>query len=93
MTGAPVVWARDERVLWRTVVEGVLVLPHGRDDLVVLGGSGAVLWEALGVPCDMRALTERVAREYGVEADVVEGDVVDALRHLADLGAVREMNP
>jgi Coenzyme PQQ synthesis protein D (PqqD) len=59
-------FVRDEAVLWRRVVDGVLLLPPGSDELMLLTGSGGEIWHALERPCSATELAGVLADRYDV---------------------------
>ncbi len=68
--------------LWRRTGDEVLIRRRGHDDVVVLGGTGAALWDALETPIAVGELAERLAASYASPLAMVEPDVVDAVADL-----------
>jgi hypothetical protein len=69
-------WRRRPDVLWRVVLDGVLVLAVGSDDVTSLGGEAATVWLELAEPV---TAGELAARLPGVPAAEV-GTAIDGLR-------------
>ena len=82
-------WMRAEEVLWREVVDGVLLLAPGEQEPVVLSGSGVLVWERLAEPATGKVLAAWLADAYGQPPDTILEDLLPALADLEDRGLVR----
>lgn len=67
--------ARDQRVLWRRTLRGILVLAPGSGDLKVLAPPGDAVWDALARPISEAELSKQLAERFGVDSSVIESDV------------------
>lgn len=81
-------WVRAEEVLWRYTEAGVVLLPREAEEPVLLGGSGAKIWELLTEPLSLSELTDRLAGIYAVEPASIENDVHATLTELDAVDAV-----
>lgn len=81
-------WQRHPRALWRRSFDRVLILPDGRDDLLLLEGVGAAIWQLLERPATTEDLVEPLAAHYGQDPDVVGHELGAFLAELAATGAV-----
>ena len=88
MTAPPDSPVRRADVLWRRVLDGVLVRRRGDDDTVLISGGGVALWDQLGEPIAPAELIGRLARDHDTSRDVVAADVERLLVELRDLGLV-----
>jgi hypothetical protein len=83
-------YERSPAVLARRVgAELLLTIPGG--EIVSLGGSGPIVWEALATPVTAPQAIEVVADTYGTSTDVVGIHVNSLLEHLVGKGLVREV--
>lgn len=73
---------RRAGVLWRHTADKVLIRRRGRDDLVVLAGTGAELWDALAEPATVADLAAVLAARHDAAVDVVAADIAAALAEL-----------
>ena len=73
---------RRADVLWRRAGDRVLIRRRGDDDLLVLAGTGAELWEAMDAERTVEAIVVSLADAYDVAVDVVSSDVRNALADL-----------
>ncbi len=81
---------RAPKALWRSVGAEVVVTVPGRSDFELLSGSGGAVWRALGEPRTMSDLVAELAREYGVDAGTIEGDVHQLIGTLSRRGLLDE---
>jgi hypothetical protein len=87
-------FVRDESVLWRRVVDGVLLLPPGSDDLMLLTGSGGEIWHALERPRSMTDLAGVLAARYDVtEQQLLSQVLPSTLDELERRRVVRRVVP
>jgi len=94
VTSGPDSYVRDEAVLWRRVVDGVLLLPPESDDLMLLIGSGGEIWHALERPLSMADLAGLLAARYDVTAQQLLSQVLPStLDELERRRAVRRVVP
>ena len=78
---------RSPNVLWRRTLRGVLLRPPG-GELLLLDGSGWMVWDALASGTSLSQLSERLAAQTGEDAAVIGDDVRGVLEKLARMGAV-----
>ena len=81
-------WTRSDRVLFRRVTGGVLVLllPDGEPELVT--GPGGDLWDLLEIPRTLGELVTDLAERYAHDAAAVERDLRRTVDELHDRGLV-----
>jgi coenzyme PQQ synthesis protein D (PqqD) len=79
---------RSAAALSRRVPDGVLVLPSGRGDPMLLGGTAAVLWDALSSGQDVDELVLRLGALYEDSDGSLRQDVDAAIDRLAAAGAI-----
>jgi len=85
-------FVRDEAVLWRRVVDGVLLLPAGSDELMLLTGSGGEIWHALERPLSLADLAGVLAARYDVgEQQLLSQVLPSTLDELERRRAVRRV--
>ena len=75
---------RRADVLWRRAGDRVLIRRLGNDELLVLAGTGAALWDALGFERTAGAVAATLAEAHDAAVDVVAADVQAALADLVD---------
>jgi hypothetical protein len=80
-----------EGVLWRRVLDDVVLLPPAQPEPFALAG-GATLWELLGQPCALADLVEATCERTGADPATVERGLGAMLADLEDRGAVRRDN-
>ena len=88
MTAPPDSPVRRADVLWRRVLDGVLVRRRGDDEPVLISGGGAALWDQLGQSTAPEELIGHLARNHHASRDEVAADVERLLVELRDLGLV-----
>jgi hypothetical protein len=81
-------WARRPEVLWRWVIDGVVLLLTDEDNPFVITGSGAVLWGLLDQPRSTTDVVAQLADLYGVDPAVVLRDIAPLLEELAARGGL-----
>lgn len=92
MTSGADSFVRDEAVLWRRVVDGVLLLPPGSDELMLLTGSGGEIWHALERPLSASELAGVLADRYDVtEQQLLSQVLPSTLDELERRRAVRRV--
>ncbi|MFQ5558344.1 MAG: PqqD family protein [Acidimicrobiales bacterium] len=89
MTLGPHTVVGRAEVLWRTVLDGVLVRVRGSDDTVLLAGTGVALWRVLDEPTPVRQVVERLAAEHGASSERVAADLDPVLDDLIARGVLR----
>lgn len=87
----PVSYVRRETTLWRDAPGGVLLLPAGRSDPVLLASPGEVVWALLAEPLTSRELIDLLARHFGTDPGIVAADLAPVLAELEALGAVERV--
>jgi hypothetical protein len=83
-------WHRDERALWRRSFERIVLLAPGRDEPLVLEGTGRLVWELLDEPRRAPVLQATLAELFGRDADDVECELTPFLEELRAAGALVE---
>jgi hypothetical protein len=79
---------RRADVLWRRVVDGVLILPRGAEQPVLLTGSGVALWDELTEPAPFDELVARLALAHRVERELAAADLDPVIEDLVDRGVL-----
>lgn len=79
---------RAHRVLWRRVLDGVLVLAPGADKPIHIGTPGELLWDLLVVPTSISDLVGTVVDFFDVEDAQAQVDVQEAIQMLSRSGVV-----
>ena len=87
MVAATTVLRRAD-VLWRTVLDGVLIRRRGDDHLILLTGSGVALWRALDQPARLVDLAERLAHDHQIDAVTVVSDMEPVVADLVERGVL-----
>ena len=82
------VWARCERVLWRRVTGGTLLLAPTEEDPFVVTGPGASVWELLAEPRDLPSMAKALSSDYGISPEQVAGDITPFLEALVERAVV-----
>lgn len=82
------VWARCERVLWRRVTGGTLLLPPTEEDPFVVTGPGASVWELLAEPRYLSSMAKALSSDYGISPEQVEDDITPFLEALVERAVV-----
>jgi hypothetical protein len=83
-------WERSVEVLWRRTASGVVVLPNVGSAAFALEGLHAQLWEALGRPMSHEALVGQLGEHLPDDRTAADRAIVEAVRFLVGMGAVRE---
>jgi hypothetical protein len=87
--GTATAWRRAETVLWRRTLDGVIVLAElDGAEPVALRGPAAEIWELLGQPVSVAALTTTLATRYRVPVSEIAADVDRTIDELSELGAL-----
>ncbi len=86
-------WVRSERVLFRNLPDGVVLLSIDGGDPLFLGGSGALLWNLLAEPTGVEEATEILAEAHQADPETVRADIEPVIDELARLGVVRASAP
>ena len=81
-------WTRDERVLWRRSYARVVLLAPGRDEPLVLQGTGRLVWELLDEPRSASVLNATLAELFHRDIDEVDREVTPFLAELRAAGAL-----
>ncbi len=83
-------WVRRSDVLWRMLLETVVLLrPEGDAPPLTISGSGAVVWELLAEPITLEQLSGELASCYTVSPDVISRDLIPVLADLEDAALVQ----
>lgn len=78
-------WRRSDRVLWRFVLDDVVVLTEGGDGEPFVLGGGRALWEALAHGTELDPLAERLG------AGDSKQDLSSLLESLAEAGLIERL--
>jgi hypothetical protein len=79
---------RDQRVLWRRVTTGVLLLPQSSTGPHTLSGAGSALWDVLEQPHSFGEIVTRLADQFDVAPEAISASVEFVLDDLHRLGAI-----
>jgi hypothetical protein len=82
-------WERDDRVLWRSGPDFVVLLCPGSAAPLSLRGTGVALWAAFDQPRSLREIAERLSSEFGADDESVRSDVAPVIERLVEAGALR----
>ena len=82
-------WVRSERVLFRNLPDGVMLLSIDGGDPLFLGGPGALLWSLLAEPTGVEEAVEVLAEAHEADPETVRADIEPVFDELARLGVVR----
>lgn len=82
-------YRRSLEVLWRRVLDDVVLLPPGIDEPVLISGPGGLVWELLSDPVSIDEIVDQVVAVYRAVPDRVRSDMTVLLDELVRLGAVR----
>jgi dTDP-4-amino-4,6-dideoxygalactose transaminase len=85
-------WERDERILFRSAPDRVVLLPPDGDDPIVLHGTGVALWQALDRPRNTEDLAACLAAEFRSDPVSVRSDIEPVLARLATAGALHSVS-
>ena len=80
-------WARATSVLWRSVLDDIVLLAPGADQPFVLSG-GRALWELLADPFSPQELADRLAGTGGDVPPTIRTQLDPLLADLADRGVI-----
>jgi hypothetical protein len=84
-------WHRDPRVLSRRSGPTVILACPGREDLLVLEGSAALVWDLLSESVEDEQLVATIAEGFGLDPEAVASDVRPFLTELHGVGAVQRL--
>jgi dTDP-4-amino-4,6-dideoxygalactose transaminase len=85
-------WERDERILFRSAPDRVVLLPPDGDDPIVLHGTGVALWQALDRPKNTEDLAACLATEFHADPVSVRSDIEPVLARLASAGVLHSVS-
>ena len=83
-------WHRRLRALWRHSSDRAIVLPPGQSDLLLLEGTGAVIWELLADPTDEHDLVALLVEATDTDRAIVAPEVAAFLAQLATEHVMRQ---
>jgi hypothetical protein len=83
-------WRRDPRLLWRRSGPRVVFLAPGTDDLRMLDGVGALVWELLEVPMEHAELLQVLGERFELPQEELDTQLTPFLTLLRDQGALIE---
>lgn len=80
-------WRRRPDVFWRRIDAGLLLLPAGAAEPVLLDGSAPVMWELLAEPATTADAVSVLAEVYGLTESAIGTDVEQFLALLESMDA------
>jgi hypothetical protein len=80
---------RNPAVLWRKVLDGVLLLAPGQHEPVHITTPGDLLWDGLASPATPAELAHRLAERHDAPEHVIRTDIEGVLLVLIEIGAIR----
>ncbi|MFO7777285.1 MAG: PqqD family protein [Nitriliruptoraceae bacterium] len=83
-------WHRHPRALWRRSSDRVIVLPPGQSDLLLLEGTGTLIWELLEQPTSEHDLVDLLAGATTADRDVIAPEVAAFLEQLEAEHVIRQ---
>jgi hypothetical protein len=81
-------WRRDPQVLWRRCDDRIVLLAPDRDDVLVLEGTGRLIWELLELPTPHDELVAALAEAFDRPQDEVDTEVTAFAAELRTAGAL-----
>ena len=81
-------YRRSPEVLWRSTPSGVVILPPGEREPLLLESTGIALWEVLAKPVTLDAAAQALADAYGVEPNRVAVDIEPVIDVLVRRGVI-----
>ena len=89
-------YKKDESMVTRKIADEVILVPVKQNVvdmrcMYTLNEVGSRIWELINGGTSVKAIASVLAQEYKVEAGQVEGDILDFLRQLEEIGAVTLM--
>jgi hypothetical protein len=81
-------WHRDERVLWRRSFDRIVLLAPGREEPLVLEGTGRLVWELLDGPQRACVLHAALAELFVRDVADIDREVTPFLAELCAAGAL-----
>lgn len=82
------VWYHAPAALWRRCSQAVLILPPDHDEVLLLDGMGAAIWEVLERPSSVAGIVATLTESRGVGPDAIEEQVTRFLEELLEFRAV-----
>jgi hypothetical protein len=83
-------WHRHPRALWRRSSDRVIVLPPDQSELLLVEGTGAVIWELLEHPTGEHELVDLLSRATDTDRSVIAPEVAAFLEQLAAEHVIRQ---
>lgn len=80
-------FVRADDVLWRRLLDGVLVLAGAASEPVRIASPGDAVWYLLAQPVTVEEMVETIAELFDAPADAVAADVHRVLEVLIEHGA------
>lgn len=77
------IFVRDERVLWRHIVDGVLLSTPDSEEILTIRGAGAELWDLLAEPHTAAAIAQAMSPRFDRSADEILAEIEPVLGDLA----------
>jgi Coenzyme PQQ synthesis protein D (PqqD) len=88
MPGAERVLARTPTALWRRCLDGILVLPEGADQPLLLTPPGDAIWALLAAPVELGVLLAELQRRFDGPAEEIASDTDRFLHDAIAAGAI-----
>lgn len=82
------VWQRAPEVVWRRSGDRRILTGRSTEDVVVVEGTGTLIWDALEQPAPEDDLVGEFSDRFGVEADHVREELTSFLVELQSMGLV-----
>lgn len=79
---------RRAAALWIDTVRGVMILPPGSEEPVLISSPGETVWRLLTDPATPDELADRLAEIFDAPADVLRRDLERLLDDLDALGVI-----
>jgi hypothetical protein len=74
--------------LWRQLLNGVLLLPSGEDEVMHLTTPGDAIWALLEEPLTLAELAQALSTAFNVSFETVLADIEPVIIELAESGAI-----
>jgi hypothetical protein len=81
-------WQRDPQALWRRCDDRIVLLAANRDDVLMLEGTGRLIWELLELPTPHDELVAALAEGFDRPQHEVDAEVTAFAAELRTAGAL-----
>ena len=87
------VFRQAENIVTRTVMGETLLVPisgdlASMDELYTLNNAGAYIWQALDGLSSISEISEQMRQEFDAPSEIIESDLMEIIRDLADAGLI-----